>query len=94
MLYQTQERAMAPGIVKVWPAVIPHPTDPNGRLVAAPEIEAELADLRAEKALRDAGLYMATCEECGTIISCKDEFWSDSEGVYLCGEHMPKEGEA
>lgn len=30
--YEPQERAMAPGIVKSWPDVISHPTDPNGRL--------------------------------------------------------------
>ncbi len=32
-VYIAQERAFAPGIVKEWPKVIPHPTDKNGRLV-------------------------------------------------------------
>lgn len=31
--YVTQERAMAPGIADRWPAVIPAPHTPNGRLV-------------------------------------------------------------
>ncbi len=31
--YLAQERAFAPGIVKEWPNVIPHPSDPNGRLL-------------------------------------------------------------
>lgn len=31
--YLPQEAAFAPGIVKEWPEVIPHPTDNNGRLV-------------------------------------------------------------
>lgn len=33
MLYQTQERALAPGVVVDWPAVIKHPTSPHGRLL-------------------------------------------------------------
>lgn len=32
MFYQTEEKAFAPGIVKEWPNVIPHPQDKNGRL--------------------------------------------------------------
>ena len=32
MLYITQERAFAPGICSEWPNIIPHPTNPNGRL--------------------------------------------------------------
>ncbi len=31
--YIPQEKAFAPGIVKNWPGVISHPTDPHGRLV-------------------------------------------------------------
>lgn len=31
--YIAQERALSPGIVTDWPETIPHPTDPNGRLV-------------------------------------------------------------
>jgi len=34
--YVAQERAMAPGIVTDWPAVIKHPTNKNGRLVKLP----------------------------------------------------------
>lgn len=32
-IYLCEERAMAPGLVKEWPLIIPHPTTPHGRLV-------------------------------------------------------------
>ena len=35
IFYKAQERAMSPNVVKEWPAVIPHPTDKNGRLAKA-----------------------------------------------------------
>lgn len=31
--YIPQERAMAPGISGEWPDIIPHPTNPHGRLI-------------------------------------------------------------
>jgi len=37
--YIAQERGLAPGIVKEWPDVIPHPTDKNGRLKKISEEE-------------------------------------------------------
>lgn len=45
-VYVTQEKAMAPGIVREWPNVIPHPTDRNGRLVkkSLTEIIEEMSD--------------------------------------------------
>lgn len=47
ILYQTQEKAFAPGIVQEWPKFIPHPTDINGRLVRI-----ELNDLELLQAYR------------------------------------------
>lgn len=62
--YVAQERAMAPGIVRDWPKVIPHPTDKNGRLVnATDEIEALRADLATlGRRLGDA--------DCGNLAGC------------------------
>lgn len=33
------------------------------------------------------------CEGCGRSVFCQEDFWSDDEGVVLCPECSPKEGE-
>jgi len=49
--YIAQEKAFAPGIVGDWPDVIPHPTNPHGRLVKASKLPL-------------TALLAATCGEC------------------------------
>lgn len=50
--YQTQERAMAPGVGDGWPEIIPAPHTPNARLKRMDgdpmEMQAEIERLRAQ----------------------------------------------
>jgi len=51
--YIAQERAFAPGIVKDWPEIIPHPTNPNGRLVKYALPKSLKSDARLAQAIAD-----------------------------------------
>lgn len=71
MIYITQESAFAPGIVENWPTVIPHPTNKNGRLVVAKDVN-ELIEQMRDCIYGYRELYDPTDVESGKLIDKAD----------------------